>query len=121
MSYITEHKEQYGDYGKELYNLYKTRKINFEHFKFIHKSANRRGFTQYIKLYPELELRDIVFKFNNEFNRSKSNRNYSIVKWKPQVKYLNMVCPVKIDSKTFGILYATLVYVTDHRGFQQYI
>ena len=27
----------------------------------------------------------------------------------------------KIDSKTFGIIYATLVYVTDHRGFQQYI
>ena len=24
MSYITEHKEHYGDYGKELYNLYKT-------------------------------------------------------------------------------------------------
>ena len=33
MSYVTEHKENYGDYGKELYDLYKTRKINFEHFK----------------------------------------------------------------------------------------
>ena len=33
----------------------KPAQINFEHFKFIHKSANRRGFTQYIKLYPDLE------------------------------------------------------------------
>ena len=120
MSYVTEHKEHYGDYGKELYNLYKTRQINFEHFKFIHKSANRRGFTQYIKLFPDLELREIVFKYNETFNRSKSNKVYSIVKWKPPVKYFNIIRPFKVKN-TFGILYATLVYVTDHRGFKNYI
>ena len=37
--------EEYGTYGDELYNLYKNREINFYHFKFIHKSSNRRGFT----------------------------------------------------------------------------
>ena len=109
--------ENFGNYGKELYNLYKNKEIRFEHFKFIHKSANRRGFTQFIKNYKDLELKDLVFKYFNLFNRSKKINNYSIVKWKPPVKYFNIVYPFKTPTNTFGILYATLVLVTEHRGF----
>jgi len=124
MSYMKNYLEEYGTYGDELYNLYKNREINFYHFKFIHKSSNRRGFTQFIKLYPELKLKDLVYKFNDTFNRNKNDKIYSIVKWKPPVKYLNIVYPFKKITKnktTFGIIYATLVYVTEHRGFQNYI
>tara|TARA_B100000963_G_C22504392_1_gene615334 strand:- start:157 stop:516 length:360 start_codon:yes stop_codon:yes gene_type:complete len=111
--------EVFGSYGNDLYNLYMNREIQFKHFKFIHKTANRRGFTQYIKYFPDYELKDLVFKFYNIFNRNDKNE-YSLVEWKPKPNYLKIVIPFKTQH-TFGILYATLVYVTSHRGFPEYI